>query len=213
MNEFQGRLPADNAAIDTALELGLMNCLRQLQKTNPDLLLTAHELRKVERDARYIPAVASALVSILSNSSSPKKKSSLLCCIKSWGTSQKDTADEDSTGTLDTGSSGDTSPASANILKIGGLIEGRMRQILVQKPKAKKNQTDNENELEEEGLQAEESEKEWDSIFGKDKTESEAKGWDESSRDLLSLGEEDQKEVTQGSRIDVIEEDEYEDWL
>lgn len=42
--------------------------MRQLQKTNPNLLLTAAELRKAECDARYIPAVSWALASILSNS-------------------------------------------------------------------------------------------------------------------------------------------------
>jgi len=66
----KGRLPIDNSAIDNALELGLSNCLKQLQKTNPSLLLTANELRVVERDARYVPAVATAIASIVCKSNS-----------------------------------------------------------------------------------------------------------------------------------------------
>lgn len=54
----------DNSAIDAALECGLIQCLRQLQKTNPYLLLSSTELCAVERDIRYIPIVASALASI-----------------------------------------------------------------------------------------------------------------------------------------------------
>jgi len=210
---LQGRLPADNAAINTALELALTNCLRQLQKTNPDLLLTAHELRKVERDARYVPAVASALASILSKSSTPNKKGSILWRIKNWRLDEEVTTEDASTGTLDSGSSGDTRQGNADIHKIGSLIERRMLQILVQKPKAKKNQTDNENGREEESSQVEDSEQEWDSIFGKSRTESEAKETDEASQDLLSLREEDPKEGSDTSRANVVEEDEYEDWL
>lgn len=54
--------------IDNALELGVTKCLQQLQMTNPDLLLTAQELRKAERDTRYVPAVAQALASIFAKS-------------------------------------------------------------------------------------------------------------------------------------------------
>ena len=52
---MQGRLPIGNKAIDDALEIGITQCLQELQKTNPDLLLTAAELRKAECDARYVP--------------------------------------------------------------------------------------------------------------------------------------------------------------
>jgi hypothetical protein len=64
----KGRLPFENSAIDTALEVALTDCLRQLQRSNPDLLLTAHELRKVERDVRYVPALSMAVASILAKS-------------------------------------------------------------------------------------------------------------------------------------------------
>jgi hypothetical protein len=69
----QGRLPIDNKAIDEALERAMTLCLRQLQVTNASLLLTASELRVAERDARYVPAVATALASILSKSDSTIK--------------------------------------------------------------------------------------------------------------------------------------------
>jgi hypothetical protein len=61
----KGRLPINNRGIDDALEVGITRCLQQLQKTNPMLLLTASELRKAERDAKYVPAVAIALSSIV----------------------------------------------------------------------------------------------------------------------------------------------------
>lgn len=67
---LQGRLPIGNKAIDDALEIGITQCLQQLQKTNPNLLLTAAELRKAECDSRYVPAIALALATILSNSTS-----------------------------------------------------------------------------------------------------------------------------------------------
>lgn len=64
----QGRLPIGNKAIDDAFEIGVTQCLQQLQKTNPNLLLTASELRRAECDARYVPAVSLAIASILSKS-------------------------------------------------------------------------------------------------------------------------------------------------
>jgi hypothetical protein len=65
---LQGRLPIGNKSIDDALEVGLTQCLKQLQTTNPNLLLTTAELRKAECDARYVPAVSLAVATILSNS-------------------------------------------------------------------------------------------------------------------------------------------------
>jgi hypothetical protein len=47
----------------------MTDCLKQLQRTNPNLLLTSSQLRKAERDSRYVPAVVSALASIISKSS------------------------------------------------------------------------------------------------------------------------------------------------
>lgn len=64
----KGRLPLNDPSIDDALEVGLLECLRSLQRTNPRLLLTTHELKRTERDARYVPAIAAALASIICNS-------------------------------------------------------------------------------------------------------------------------------------------------
>ena len=58
----------NNHYIDLALELAVGDCLCQLQSANPGLLLTPHQLRQTMRDLRYIPAVSSAVGSIVRNS-------------------------------------------------------------------------------------------------------------------------------------------------
>lgn len=63
----QGRLPMNDKAMDEALEVGLLACLRSIQSTNPLLLLTTTQLKRTERDVKYLPAVASALASLVSN--------------------------------------------------------------------------------------------------------------------------------------------------
>lgn len=50
------------------MENGITACLRSLQRTNPTLLLTAHQLKRIERDAKYVPAVAGAIASVLCRS-------------------------------------------------------------------------------------------------------------------------------------------------
>jgi hypothetical protein len=64
----QGRLPLNDKGINDALENGITSCLRSLQRTNPNLLLTAHQLKRVERDSKYVPAVAGAIASVLCRS-------------------------------------------------------------------------------------------------------------------------------------------------
>lgn len=58
----------NDKGINDALENGITSCLRSLQRTNPTLLLTAQQLKRVERDAKYVPAVAGAIASVLSRS-------------------------------------------------------------------------------------------------------------------------------------------------
>jgi hypothetical protein len=58
----------NDKGINDALENGLADCLRSLQQSNPELLLTAHQLKKVERDMKYIPAVTGAIASVLGRS-------------------------------------------------------------------------------------------------------------------------------------------------
>ncbi len=64
----KGRLPLHHQPIDEALELGLKDCIVSLQSTNPDLFLTTLQLRMVERDALYVPAMASAVSRIVCKS-------------------------------------------------------------------------------------------------------------------------------------------------
>ena len=61
----QGRLPLNHQPIDSALQLGLRDCLTSLQSTNSSLFLTTFQLRTVERDVRYIPGIASAISRII----------------------------------------------------------------------------------------------------------------------------------------------------
>ena len=64
----QGRLPLNDKGISDALENGISDCLRCLQKSSKGLLLTAQQLKKVERDAKYAPSAAGAIASILCRS-------------------------------------------------------------------------------------------------------------------------------------------------
>ena len=58
----------NDKGINDALENGITSCLRSLQRTNPKLLLTAHQLKRVERDLKYVPSVAGAIASVLCRS-------------------------------------------------------------------------------------------------------------------------------------------------
>lgn len=64
----QGRLPLNDTGICDALENGISDCLRCLQSSSPGLLLTSHQLKRVERDVKYAPSVANAIASVLCNS-------------------------------------------------------------------------------------------------------------------------------------------------
>lgn len=75
----------NNVAIDKAFEVGLMECLRGIQKTNPNLLLTAQQLKKAERDARYVPAVAASIASIISKSTDSQFQKTMTHLIRQWG--------------------------------------------------------------------------------------------------------------------------------
>ncbi len=61
----QGRLPLNDKGISDALLNGISECLRTLQRSSPGLLLSVHQLKKVERDVKYIPLVSTAIASIL----------------------------------------------------------------------------------------------------------------------------------------------------
>lgn len=61
----KGRLPINHEPINQALHLGIRECLKNLQSTSPNLLLSASQLRSVERDVRYIPLLANASANLL----------------------------------------------------------------------------------------------------------------------------------------------------
>jgi len=126
-------------------------CLQQLQKTNPSLLLTTSELRKAERDARYVPAVSLALASILTKSVS-NPDSTILERIQQWGSIPK--APVPSTVVVSTEESSQLSVASSNeskndhvqhgnefstesVEQLGLLIEERLRLVIAQSEKKK----------------------------------------------------------------------------
>ena len=58
----------NDKGINDAIENSITSCLRSLQRTNPSLLLNAQQLKRVERDSKYVPAVAGAVASVLSHS-------------------------------------------------------------------------------------------------------------------------------------------------
>lgn len=58
----------NDKGISDALENGLADCLRCLRRSSPGLLLTARQLKKVERDVKYVPAAAGAITSVLCRS-------------------------------------------------------------------------------------------------------------------------------------------------
>jgi len=116
----KGRLPSDVGPIDAAFEIGLNQCLRSLQESNPALLLTAAELRVAERDARYIPAIASSLASILKNSSNDMEAER--CAIQAWRSEEDHGSDK----------------RSEDVEQLGWLVESRLRLVLKQQAEAKK---------------------------------------------------------------------------
>ena len=63
------------------MQLGLADCIASLQKTNPGLFLTTSQLRTAERDALYVPALASAVSRIVCNSRNPLLRSKSLSLI------------------------------------------------------------------------------------------------------------------------------------
>jgi hypothetical protein len=77
-------LPLNHGPIDKALLLGLRACLRSLQVTNPNLLLTAAQLRSAEREAHHMPALALAVSKILCRMPKNAKHKRLVSTISQW---------------------------------------------------------------------------------------------------------------------------------
>jgi hypothetical protein len=74
----------NNHPIESALELGIMECLNSLQKTSPGLLLTTTQLKETIRDTRYIPALSAALALIVTKSRNAQLKTSMQQTIQRW---------------------------------------------------------------------------------------------------------------------------------
>jgi hypothetical protein len=97
-----------------------------LQKSNPDLLLTANELKHFQRDVQYVPACSSALLSIITKANS--LNSSLLGCVNQWeNTNRKG----QKLGQVETKSKEDDFTRE----RLGTLMENRFRSVLANKGK------------------------------------------------------------------------------
>jgi hypothetical protein len=127
---LQGRLPLNHRPIDQALHVGLRDCLRSLQTTNPELLLTPRQLRRVEREARYVPATATAVSCVLSKLSNPHTQERLFDIIRQWR--QEATA---SNGPLDGQVDRHVPLEQASIAT---LIEKRLKQAIQNAEEARK---------------------------------------------------------------------------
>ncbi len=80
----QGRLPLHDKSISDALEIGIADCLRSLQRSSPGLLLTAQQLKGIERDVKYIPAATCAITSILCRSTRSTVYDNAMNIMSSW---------------------------------------------------------------------------------------------------------------------------------
>lgn len=190
--------------------------MRQLQKSNPSLLLTANELRVAERDARYIPAVASALTSIICKSTAPNKD--VIDTIRQWKISNVA-----SRLPAQSSQSSTSSQSSSNDCKedeIEALIESRLRSVLA-KPSPNKrggqSQKGNATDDEDNGTQQSTSNQSFDDLL-----ELSSKGAEldlpggENSSDSASCDEEPsegQAETGVPHKDGGDELSDYDDWL
>jgi hypothetical protein len=116
----KSRLPLNHAAIDKAVEAGLKECLRSLQKTNPCLLLTPSQIRTSIRDTRYIPLTAASLACIICKSKDIDFQHNALKLILKWSSGNLHAIDHDE-DELDL--------AAFSIAKLGPLLERKLRFI------------------------------------------------------------------------------------
>ena len=78
-----------------------MECLQSIQKTNPSLWLTVHQLKKLKRDAHYVPSVACALGTIICRSVNAEFRKNMKKMIRRFddsGMGREDEGDESSVG-------------------------------------------------------------------------------------------------------------------
>ena len=128
----------NNKAIDDALDVCLATCLRSIQKTNPSLLLTASQLKRTERDLRYIPAVSAAIASLVHNATDNRLRSIAMNKLSRWPSENdrasniRDQIEQKSAGSYKI-------PADFSHPEyMGTLIEKRFRKIIFQEDDQKK---------------------------------------------------------------------------
>jgi hypothetical protein len=101
-------------------------CLKQLQKQCPQILLTPKEMHRLEWSACYIPAMASALTSVMQRSLALQQES--LPLVNAWSS---DCTETDITGKREptfTSNELDNDKNDSDCVEFK--IEGRLRQIL-----------------------------------------------------------------------------------
>ena len=84
----------NDRSIDDALELGITSCLHSLQNSKPSLLLNASQLKKTERDVKFIPSLASALSSIVLNCHDSEEQRYMMNIMNSWTASSIDNSEK-----------------------------------------------------------------------------------------------------------------------
>lgn len=127
----------NNHSIESALELGIMTCLKSLQVTNASLLLTANQLKETIRDTRYVPAVAASMAFIVNKPNNPALPATVLQALQQWSLQANDQTDQDQTQSF-SDSMSQSLNNSANTLDgkpfnmsaLGQAIEERFRFVI-----------------------------------------------------------------------------------
>ncbi len=121
----------------------MASCLQSLQRTNPELLLTAQQLKVTERDTRYIPAVSAAIASVVCKSRRPDLHRSVLRTVQSWS-GPKQTSCGDAASGLIVGSRTTHNAADLTVLEVtslGPLIEKRLHLLCSEEAEKKSKRT------------------------------------------------------------------------
>jgi hypothetical protein len=123
----------NNHSIESALELGIMTCLKSFQVTNPNLLLTANQLKETIRDTRHVPAVAASMAFIVSKSKNPALRATVLQAVQLWSLPDNEETDQDQIELMSL--SQDESAAAVdveplNMSELGQTIEERFRFVI-----------------------------------------------------------------------------------
>mmetsp|Transcript_13621 Transcript_13621/g.20733 ORF Transcript_13621/g.20733 Transcript_13621/m.20733 type:complete len:583 (+) Transcript_13621:499-2247(+) len=116
----KSRLPMNDSSIDTALEAGVLECIKSLQLTNPSLLLTSKQLKAKIRDSRYIPAVAAALACVLCKSKDKIFQQHSTSFINNWHGEQHITQTEDLMNI----------EKEMQVTKLGPILEAKLRHVV-----------------------------------------------------------------------------------